>query len=202
MIELSTNHVRLLEEGIAGGTALEAALPAYVGNAVAGGGPWRFFSHTFPSRGVRWWNESSAWKEHWKSLLPAKLFSFGEDVFGNQLVIVPGEENVFLWSHEDGVIVDLLLAPVELLSTVAESGIDWIDSYGNGSLEVARDYGKIPDDSHLHWTTPLVLGGSVSLDNVSVVERERHLVGHAKLWFQARGLEPGATVAVGQAPRA
>jgi hypothetical protein len=191
MIELSADHVRRLEEGIAGGAPLEAALPASVGNAVAGGGLWRFFSDTLPPRGVRWWNESSGWREHWKSLLPAGLFSFGEDVFGNQVVVVPGAENVFLWSHEDGGFVDLLLAPAELLSTVAESGIDWIDFYGNGSLEVARNFGRIPDDSHLHWTTPLILGGAVSSENISVVERERHLVGHAKLWFQVRGLGKG-----------
>lgn len=197
MIELSTKHVRLLEGGTAGGTALEAALPAFVGNTVAGGGHWRLFSDTFPPRGVRWWNESSAWKEHWKSVLPTRLFSFGEDVFGNQLVIVPGKENVFLWSHEDGAFVDLLLAPAELLSTVVESGIDWIDFYGNGSLEVVRNYERnTPDDSHLHWTTPLVLGGAVGLENLSIVERERHLVGHAKLWFQVQGLEPGTPVRV------
>lgn len=194
MIELSTNHVRVLEERIAGGTPPETALPAAVGNTVAGGGLWRLFSDTFPPQGVRWWNESSAWREHWKPLLPAGLFSFGEDVFGNQLVVVPGEENVFLWNHEDGAFFDLLLTPAELLSTVAESGIDWMDFYGNGSLEVARNYGRIPDDSHLHWNTPLILGGAVSSDNLSVVERERHLVGHAKLWFQVRGLEPGSTV--------
>ena len=161
---------------------MEAVLPASVGNTVASEGLWRFFSDTFPPRGVHWWNNSSGWKEHWKPFLPAGLFSFGEDIFGNQLVIIPNQANVFLWNHEDGGFADLLLAPAELLSTVAESGIDWIDFYGNGSLEVARSYRRIPDDSHLHWTTPLILGGTVGLENLSVVERERHLVGHAKLW--------------------
>ena len=196
MIEFSAIHVRRLEESMAECTPLEVALPAALGNTVAGRGCWRFFSDTFPPRGVRWWNESSGWREHWKPLLPAGLFSFGEDVFGNQLVVVSGEENAYLWNHEDGTFIDLLLAPAELLSTVVESGIAWIDFYGNGSLEIARKYGEIPNDSHLHWTTPLVLGGTVSLENLSVVERERHLVGHAKLWFQVRGLEPGSTIHV------
>ena len=196
MIELSANHVRRLEEGMVGGMPLEAALPASIGNTVTGAGLWRFFSDTFPPRGIRWWNNSSGWREHWKPFLPAGLFSFGEDVFGNQLVVISSQVSVFLWNHEDGGLVDLLLAPIELLSTVTESGLDWIDFYGNGSLEVARNHSRIPDDSHLHWTTPLILGGTVSLQNLSIVEREKHLVGHAKLWMQVRGLEPGSTIHV------
>lgn len=126
--------------------------------------------------------------------LPTGLFSFGEDVFGNQLTVVRGEENVRLWNHENGAFIDLVLAPAELLSTIVESGIDWIDLYDNGSIEVARKYGRVPDNSHLHWTTPLVLGGAISLENLSLVERERHLVGHAKLWFQVAGLEAGSPI--------
>lgn len=194
MIELSATYVRLLQKAIAGGAPLEAALPDSVGNTVVCGGLWRFFSDTLPRRGARWWNESSGWREHWTAFLPAGLFSFGEDVFGNQLIVVRGEENVRLWNHEDGSFLDTLLAPAELLSTVADSGIDWIDFYGNGSLEVARKYGGVPDDSHLHWTAPLVFGGAVSLENLSVVERDKHLVGHAKLWLQVADLDPGLTV--------
>lgn len=194
MIELSRDNVRLLRESIEAGTPLETAIPASIGNAFAGGGLWRFFSDTLPPRGVRWWNESSGWREHWKPLLPASFFSFGEDIFGNQLVIVSSKENGYLWNHENGAFLDLQLAPTELLLTVVENGIDWIDFYRNGSLEIARKYGRIPDNSHLHWTTPLVLGGAVSLKNLSVVERGEHLVGHAKLWFQVRGLELGQTI--------
>ena len=194
MIELTTSHVRRLEESIRGGTPPETALPTCIGNTAADGGVWRFFSDTYPPQGIRWWNESSGWVQHWKPFLPTGIFSFGEDVFGNQLVILPGEENVFLWNHEDGALADLLWAPAELLSTVAESGVEWIDFYSNGSIGVARAYTKLPDESHLHWTTPLILGGAVHSDNRSVVERERHLVGHAKLWLQVRGLEPGSTI--------
>jgi hypothetical protein len=196
MIELSAIHVLLLEESIARGMTLEMAFSTSVGNTVAASGLWRFFSDTFPPQGIHWWNESSVWKEHWKPFLPNGLICFGEDVFGNQLVIVHGEENIFLWNHEDGVLVDLLLVPTELLSTVAESGIDWIDFYAKGSLDIARKYGRIPENSHLHWTTPLVLGGAVRLENLEVVERERHLVGHAKLWLQIVGIEPGSNIHV------
>lgn len=196
MINLSANNIRLVEEGMAAGTRLETILPASIGNTVAAEGLWRFFSDIFPPQGVQWWNSLSSWKEHWKPFMPEELFSFGEDIFGNQLVIMSQQANVFLWNHEDGGLFDLLLEPAELLSTVVESGIDWIDFYGKGSLEVARSHQGIPDDSHLHWTTPLILGGGVGLENLTVVDRERHLVGHAKLWMQVRGLEPGSTVII------
>lgn len=194
MIELSASHVRLLEIHLTADASSETVLPVSIGNTVAGGGVWRFFSDIFPLQGVGWWNGASGWREHWKSLLPAGLFCFGEDIFGNQLAMVPGHENVLLWNHEDGRLFDLLLAPAELLSTVAESGIDWIDFYGNGAPGVARNFGLVPEDSHLHWTTPLILNGAVNRENLRVVERNRHLIGHAELWLQIRGLEPGTII--------
>jgi hypothetical protein len=194
MTEIGTTHLRRLREQIETGLSLEKALPASIGNTVVSGGLWRFFSDTFPPRGIHQWNESSGWREHWKQFLPAGLFSFGEDVFGNQLIVVSDEENACLWNHEDGSLVDLLLAPFELLSTVAESGIGWIDFYKNGSLEIAHKYGEVPDNSQLHWVTPLVLGGLVTLENLSVIDREKHLIGHAKLWSRVQDLEPGATI--------
>ena len=194
MIDLSTSHIRCLEEIVATGSPLEKAIPCSIGNTVAGGGLWRFFSETFPAGGVHRWNESSGWKEYWKPFIPAGLFCFGEDVFGNQLVIVPGEKIAKIWNHEDGAFVDLLLEPQEMLSVVAESGIDWIDFYGNQFLDVASKYGMVSDNLHLHWTTPMILGGSACKENLSVVERKSHLIGHAKLWHQIQNLESGSTV--------
>ena len=72
--------------------------------------------------------------------------------------------------------------------------IDWIDFYSDGSLQIARGFGVVPEDSHLHWTTPLVLGGSVNLANLGIVPRDKHHVGHAKLWAQVSGLPPGTEV--------
>jgi hypothetical protein len=49
----------------------------------------------------------------------------------------------------------------------------------------------------LHWTAPLFLGGRVELHNVSLVQRDDHLVGHASLWRQVADLPPGSTVKPG-----
>ncbi len=141
--------------------------------------------------GIAGWN-SRAWKPLWQSFLPTGLFCFGEDVFGSQLAVVEGFKNAVLWNHENGECFNLLVSPCELLRTVLGSGLDWIDFYSEGSLAVARLYGAVPLDSHLHWTTPLILGGRVSRDNLTVVEREQHLAGHAKLWSQVGGLPIGA----------
>jgi hypothetical protein len=136
----------------------------------------------------------SPWKSQWKPFLPAGTFSFGEDVFGNQLALASGRDNILLWNHENSECHDLLVSPQELVRMAAESGIDWIDFYSDGSLVVARECGPVPLDAHLHWTTPLIFGCRVSRDNISLVEREPHLVGHAKLWSQVSGLPPGTTV--------
>lgn len=159
-------------------------------------GLWRFFSDQYPNGGVACWNEDFSWLAEWG--IPSKrLYAFGEDIFGNQLIIQPTSENTFLWNHENGDLFDLLLDPVVLLETVASSGLDWIDFYNDGSLSVARKkLMDVPVDCHLHWTTPLILGGKVTEDNVSVVERVMHLKGHAKLWRQLRGREPGTSVIV------
>ena len=101
---------------------------------------------------------------------------------------------MFLWDHESGECYDLLVGPSELLRTALESGIDWIDFYSNGSLSIARQYGVVPLDVHLHWITPLILGGQASLQNTTLRERDSHLVGHAQSSSQVRDLPPGATV--------
>ena len=122
------------------------------------------------------------------------MFSFGEGVFGNQLVVVNNRESVFLLDHENADCHDLLVCPRELLAIVLEHGIDWIDFYSDGSLNVARQHGAVSEDLHLHWLTPLNLNGRVSLNNLAPLEREPHLVGHADIWRQIRGLPPGTTV--------
>ncbi len=194
MTSLTVQHVDHLDELLAGGTALRNSFPLAIGDTSTGAGVWRFFSGSWPEGGVSRWNLGSSWKSHWQSFLPPELFSFGEDVFGNQLVVVDGFENAMLWNHENGDCIDLIVPPCELLTTVLESGLDWIDFYSDGSLVVAKQHGAVPLDVHLHWTTPLILGGHVALDNLSLVQRATHLVGHGKLWSQISMLPPGATV--------
>jgi hypothetical protein len=158
------------------------------------GGFWRFFSAQYPDGGVGRWNSDQAWKQEW-GLEPALFHAFGEDLFGNQLVLRPGVESAQLWNHENGNSVDLLLDPVTLLETVVQSGVDWIDFYQDGSLKTGESrVMDVPPECHLHWTTPLILGGKVGVENTSVVERSTHLAGHAKLWLRLRGCEPGTII--------
>jgi hypothetical protein len=195
MTNLSTSdcaRLRQLSEAI----PLSAALASALADTQIANGLWRFFSKHYPTGGVAKWNEGAIWKEAW-SLHTNQIYAFGEDILGNQLIVQPGEANTFLWNHENGEIVDLLLDPVTLIETVAESGLGWIDFYNNGSLQIAER--KLPDtplECHQHWTTPLILGGQINEMNISIVERAMHLIGHAKLWKQLQGCDPGTSVIV------
>jgi hypothetical protein len=194
MTSLSKENLHLLRKELTTSVDPSNALRDSVGGRELCDGLWRLFSDSFPSGGTRYWNETSPWRVSWGHFLAPELYSFGEDVFGNQLVLLPQHEEAYLWNHENGECHDLLVSPLELLETVFENGLEWIDFYGDGSLSIARRYGQVPTNSHLHWTTPLILGGQVSFENVSLVERETHLVGHAKLWFQVSGLAAGTEI--------
>jgi hypothetical protein len=194
MTPLSLQHITRLDKLLASGTTGLVAFPQAIGGTCVCDGIWRFFSNSWPQGGISGWNIGSSWKSDWQPFLPSGLFSFGEDVFGNQLALIDGSHNALLWNHENGECCDLLVGPCELLRATAESGIDWVDFYSDGSLAVARRYGAVPLDMHLHWTTPIILGGKVAPDNVSLVQRESHLAGHAKLWSQVSGLTPGTAV--------
>jgi hypothetical protein len=173
---------------------LEVALSKRIGGAQIADGIWRFFSANYPIGGVAEWNLNSAWKREWE-LSPQVFHSFGEDLFGNQLIVQPGVQSVHLWNHENGSVIDLLLDPATLLETIVQSGLDWIDFYNDGSLKIAeKRLLDVSPECHLHWTTPLILGGKVGLANTSVVERSMHLVGHAKLWKQLCSRDPGTII--------
>jgi hypothetical protein len=149
---------------------------------------------------VTTWNAASTWKQAW-GLSEDAFFAFGEDLFGNQLVIPCESESAAIWNHESGELADLLLPPLELLETCIDSGLDWIDFYAAAVLEVGRvRRGDVPEGSHLHWTTPLILGGVPLPSNTSIVERRAHLLGHAELWRQLAGLDPGAAVVIKPTP--
>lgn len=189
-VQLSLEQIAQLERSLAN-TPPTLAFAQSIGNTHLAEGLWRFYSASWPA-GVQ-----SPWRSHWLPFLPGGFFSFGEDVFGNQLAVVDGCENMLLWDHENGELHDLFVTPPELLSTALQSGIDWIDFYSDGSLSVARQHGPVPLDQHLHWTTPLILGGSVSRENLCLVERESHLMGHAQLWSQISESPPGTTIIPG-----
>jgi hypothetical protein len=191
---LSQRDLTRLDDLLQSNLTLLEALPRCVGFTEAADGIWRFFSDSWPNNGVVGWNDGRTWKGQWAQFLPPQFFSFGEDVFGNQLALVSTCENVVLMNHENAELHDLLLGPYHLLNTVLENGVDWIDFYSDGSLDVARAHGPVSLDVHLHWTTPLILGGQIDSANLSAVERKQHLIGHAKLWAQIADLPPGSVV--------
>ena len=194
MMPLMLQQVNRLDELLASGTTPPAALPQAIGGTTVCDGIWRFFSNSWPQGGISGWNFGSSWKSHWEPFLPLGFFSFGEDVFGNQLVLVKSCDNALLWNHENGECCDLLVGPSDLMRTALDNGIDWIDFYRDGSLVIARQYGPVPLNMHLDWITPLILNGRVAHDNVSLLERDLHLVGHSQIWSQVADLPPGTTV--------
>lgn len=190
------NQQRLAD--LKGALALESmqmALPNTVGGSSLAGGFWRLFSKSYPEGGgIHYWNSAENWRKSWPTLA-SNLFFFGEDIFGNQLTLLPERENVFLWNHENEDLVDLLLDPLTLLETVFQSGIDWIDFYIPKMISIGRTrLLDIPESCHLHWTQPLILAGPMDLKNTSVVNSVSHLKFHGELWAKLRGLPPGTEI--------
>ncbi len=99
--------------------------------------------------------------------------------------------------HESGELFDTSLDLATLLECALSDGVSWLEVYTDEvSAILASDAAAVPLSMHLHWTTPLVLGGRAHLDNVSFVDRAPHLVGHHQLWSQIGGLPPGASLRV------
>lgn len=193
MRELTPSLAAGLRDQVEAGTNIEETLASSVGGYTACHGLWRFYSDSWPEGGVRRWNDGT-WIQLWRPFISKPLYCFGEDIFGNQLVILEEHDNAVLWDHESGELSDLYVDPVVLIETVLASGLDWIDAYSDGSLSLARQYRTVPLDSHLHWVTPLILGGQTRPENLTLVEREAHLIGHAQLWAQVSELPPGTQV--------
>lgn len=183
MYPTSVEMVSELERLTASGTDFLFAVATTIGGTQLGEGVWRFYSESWPEGGIYGWNsEDSKWRSHWNRFLPSGCVSFGEDVFGNQLLF--GGDNVTLWNHENGELSDLFVDPCELLRTVLSSGLGWIDFYSDETLSLAYQVGLPSSGMHLHWITPLMLGGSVARENLVPIDRDAHLIGHAKLWLQ------------------
>jgi hypothetical protein len=143
---------------------------------------WRFYSDSQPEGGIYNWNSLSQWINAWGNKLVAGLFYFGEDVFGNQICCFEDLGTTFIWNHETGDLFDLLVSPQELILTVLENGLEWIDFYTNDWFQVAQNTFPNPSmENHLHWIQPLFLGGLPCLQNACILPRVSHLVGHAKL---------------------
>lgn len=196
MTELEPKNLAALKSMLLN-ESLRTALPKSVGGCSVVGGFWRVFSERYPETGgIIRWNSKELWRQAWPGL-PTETFFFGEDIFGNQLTLVPGHENVFLWNHENGDLADLLLDPTTLFETVLQSGLDWIDFYTPEMLAVGRArLLDVPENCHLHWTQPLILAGPVAMSNTTVLDAVSHLKFHGELWLKLRDLPPGTEVVI------
>jgi hypothetical protein len=172
-----------------------SALARFLVGRVVEQGLWRFYSVDYPPLGLQAWNQA-AWRKHWPSHMSVYQF-WGEDAFGNQLALQDGRPNAFIWNHEDGSLVDLELDPLTLLDSVASAGLDWIDFYCDGSIQIARSCKSMVSlDTHLHWKQLLILGGPIVASNVSILGREIHLAGHGDIWAQIGDLPPGTEIMI------
>lgn len=189
MNSLVMDQIVRLRASLAGGVSPREALLECVGGTVLCNGLWRLYSAAHPKCGVDHWNEE--WCLAW-GLSKENVFAFGEDVFGNQLILTAQGTTVYLCDHENGSCHDLDLGVADLLEAGIVHGLSWIDFYSNGSLDIAKGFlTTVTWEQHLHWTQPLILGGAIAAQNVSVVDRVLHLSGHAKLWKQLSGLPAG-----------
>lgn len=181
-----------LKAAVLDGGSLPDALVAHVGGLEMAEGLWRFFSPNHPASGVTEWNE--AWRTAWR--VPAgSAFAFGEDLFGNQLLVTQSRPTMIVCDHENGMCHDVGVDVTDVLGAVAQHGLAWIDFYSSEALSVGRAFVPRPNwEEHLHWIQPLFLGGTPNAKNVTKVERLNHLHGHAKLWEQMAELPPGTEV--------
>jgi hypothetical protein len=191
---LENDQLVRLRQRITNGESPRKVLPNSIGGTELCNGLWRFFSSDHPKSGVDHWNEE--WCTAW-GLSTKNVFVCGEDIFGNQLILPEEKTTVYLCNHENGSCDNLDLGIADLLEACLRHGLSWIDFYSDGSLNVAQS--RLSDltwEQHLHWTQPLILGGEVALNNLSIVDRFVHLAGHAKLWKQLSGLPTGVEVRI------
>lgn len=191
---LTNDQVARLEAMLSQGVAGREAIPVSVGGVTLENGLWRVFSEACPKCGVSRWNKE--WCAAW-GIPEENAFTFGEDAFGNQLILTANGNTAHICDHEDGSCFDLELGVVDLLESIVQHGLSWIDFYSNGSLDVAQErVAGLTWEQHLHWTQPLILGGAIAPSNVSVVDRFAHLAGHAQLWRQISGVDPGTEIRI------
>jgi hypothetical protein len=193
-MNINKEHASNIKERFADGISANEILSAINDDLVVENGLWRFYSGSWPIGGIKAWNRSeSPWRLEWRDSLSQDAIAFGEDIFGNQLIINKNNDVYFL-NHENFLAENLYCSFGDLFQIIEKNGIDWISHYEDGSLGIARKFDSVTRDFHIHWRTPLILGGQANEANVSFVQREPHLVGHAKLWKQIRDLPPGTAV--------
>jgi len=167
-----------------------------IGDTCTASGLWRIFGRSMPKLGIHDWNSQSLWKQHWGDLAH-DITCIGEDIFGNQLVCITETSNLLIWDHENGGLFTLNLNPQDAFEVVLKHGIGWIDFYNDKYIQVGLDrLVDLTENSHVHWTTPLILGGEIDINNTSIIDRVNHLIGHGKLWCQLQDVSLGSSVII------
>jgi hypothetical protein len=118
-----------------------------------------------PPRGVQQWNDPVGWRSDFQFDLSRYLF-FAEDVFGLQFAI--GDDAVAQFDPETGGVSQLAPSVREWLDLVAA---DHSTIAGSAfAREWCANHGPLQPGDRLVPKTPFVLGGSFSLENLTLVE--------------------------------
>jgi len=193
MKSLTAGDVDEVKRRTAAGAPWSEVVPGVLGGTLLDSGFWRFFGPPeLRLFSLAEWNAPNVWKHAWRGL--AALSFWGEDVFGNQ-ILLDGEGKVFLWNHENASAIETGFDLLTVLETCLGHGLGWIDFYSDGSYSLAKDGQlELPIESHWHWIQPRIMGGQATAKNLTAVERVKHLIGHGQLWLQVRGMPSGSHV--------
>jgi hypothetical protein len=136
------------------------------------------------------WNSKAGWRSFYGELAP-EWDSFGEDAFGVQYLISPGEAPVvaIFWS-ETGEVEHLGVGPSEFLDMVSEDPENTI-SLGFYRACVAR-YGELPLGKHFAMRVESALGGQLAVDNVVPMDALEHMRALAHIAGQLRTVPIGS----------
>lgn len=183
-MNVHNNNIEMLAEQVRCHRSLEEAIASNLGGLTMCDGRWRFYQDSPSEPSSRTW--TNFWEQAW-GMVPKSTLHIGEDVFGNQISVNESSHETYICNHENNIYSEIGLKVVDLVNAVAKHGLFWIDFYNDGSLDIVEHLPKISIVQHFHWVHPLVLGGRVDLNNVCIIERIPHIIGHAKLWRSIQG---------------
>jgi hypothetical protein len=175
---------------------LGEVVPSILDHITLDHGFWRFFGSSNDSDPYSHaaWNAPDLWKHAWQGL--ASRTFWGEDLFGNQ-ILLDNQANVFLWDHENASISQTDLDLLTILETSLQHGLGWLDFYADGSHALVKNrQAELPIDSHWHWIDPKILGGPITLANLSPILRVQHMTAHGQIWMQLREIPPGTQIVI------